>query len=70
MDALISRITKISFQIGNLSWYLQCLAKTYFHTAESVWAPKKMSPNFQKLHQFFLTLISLITVHSSYLIIL
>ena len=48
IDLIISKVTKISLQISNLSWYLQCLTQTYFHTVNMIWTPKKMSRNFSK----------------------
>ena len=36
IDLIISKIKKVSLQIGNLSWYLRYLTQTYFHTIESV----------------------------------
>ena len=53
IDLIISKVTKISLQISNLSWYLQCLTQTYFHIVNMVWTPKKMSPNFSKYYQSF-----------------
>ena len=47
---------------------IQCHTQTYFHTNESVWLPKKWAQIFKNFTNFFFTLISLITVHSSYLI--
>ena len=46
IDLIISKIEKVSLQIDNLSWYLLWVTQTYFHTAESVWPPKKMSLEF------------------------
>ena len=52
--------------VGELA--LLC-TQMYFHTVESVWAPKKWAQIFKNFN-IFLTLISLITVHSSDLIVL
>ena len=48
----------------------QCRTQTYFHTVELAWAPKKWARIFTNFTNFFLTLISVINAHSTYLIIL
>ena len=47
----------------------KCRNQMYFQSVESVWAPKQWAQIFKNFTNFFLTLISLITAHSSYLII-